>query len=152
MKGVEDNMRLKFFGLTFSLILLLTVANPVVASQREENLIKISNALQQEREQPRLIKLINWSYIKCMLECIIKDPESKDLLGIFRVYFIGCILSLWVSLCGFLTVLRYPIYSLILILAGLVGFAVCGWLAASFLWWAIDHCNEKCREGECPVC
>ena len=111
MKGVEDNMRLKFFGLTFSLILLLTVANPVVASQREENLIKISNALQQEREQPRLIKLINWSYIKCMLECIIKDPESKDLLGIFRVYFIGCILSLWVSLCGFLTVLRYPIYS-----------------------------------------
>ena len=144
-------VKLKFLGFALSSLLLIAMANPAVAFQKEENLIKISNVLQQEKEQPRLIKLINWSYIKCMLECLLKDPKSKDLLGIFRIYFIGCILFLWVSLSGLLTVPRYPIYSLILILTGLVAFAVCGWLAASFLWWAIDHCNEKCREGQCPV-
>ena len=146
MKGVEDNMRLKFFGLTFSLILLLTVANPVVAFQREENLIKISNALQQEREQPRLIKLINWSYIKCVLKCVLwGDPNIAPLWTIIGILLGVGFVSLVYSLEN-LPKLRLPRSLFYAMVSFLCHAAVIFLLSVM-----IHYCNEKCKEGQCPV-
>ena len=134
-------MKLKFLGFALSSLLLIAIANPAVAFQKEENLIKISNALQQEREHPRLIKLINWSYVKCILECVLRENLS---FVISAFYLLG-ICWLMVSLFHLLH-LRF-IFSLGDFFYA-IPFFVMGTLLLSI---QVRHCNEKCCGEQCSL-
>ena len=134
----------KVLGFTFSLLIPIAIANPVVAFQREENLIKVSNALQQEREQ---LRLINWSYIKCVLRCMFwGDPHIAPLWTIIGVLLGVGFVSLHFSLGNLLFKLRLPRSLFYATLSFLCCAAVILLLSAM-----IQYCSEKCREGQCPV-
>ena len=136
----------KVLGFTFSLLILIAIANPVVAFQREENLIKVSNALQQEKEHPRLIKLINWSYIKCMLRCMFwGDPNIAPLWTIIGVL-LGVGFGFLVTSLVLLSRLQLP-HSLFCAMISLL----CDAAVIFLLSVMIHYCNERCTEGQCPV-
>ncbi|RLF38665.1 MAG: hypothetical protein DRN00_03635 [Thermoplasmata archaeon] len=127
------------------MLILIAIANPAVASQREEKMINAFYTLQQEKQQPRPI---NWSYIKCMLQCALKDPEGKN---ITKQVFFGLSISALTFLFGILLILRFhPIsftFGLLEFLLSILAFAI----AMHHLSSLVDYCNEKCMEGQCPV-
>jgi len=138
-------MKLKFLGFALSSLLLIAMANPAVAFQKEEKLIDTFHTFQQERSH---LKSINWSYVKCMLQCALKDPEGKN---ITKQVFFGLSISALTFLFGILLILRFhPIsftFGLLEFLLSILAFAI----AMHHLSSLVDYCNEKCREGQCPV-
>lgn len=131
-------MRLKFLGFTLSFLLLIAMVNPAVASQREEKMINAFYALQQEKQRPRLI---NWSYIECMLGCVLMGNLSS---AISMFYLFG--------ICWLIVSLLHLLHLQFIFSLGdffyAIPFFVMGTLLLSI---QIRHCNEKCGEGQCSL-